>query len=724
MYRSATRELSKSYDDFAPLRGITPAVFSRFFSGGENVAMRGVRYCFALLLLTLSIPAASAAQSTITLGESAAALVGPWSFHTGDNPQWADPTFDDSSWGTVSLRPKPIYIPAYRGASYQTTLYFVPGWTAQGYPGYSGYAWYRLKFTVDRQHEDPRDVGQRLAVSVPPEFDDAYQIYVDGRLTGELGKFTPKGITWYLGRPRVFTLDRDVPSGTTVSLAIRVWMSPGSLTSQRLSGGLHEPPIFGHARQVAMVPLLYWQDIVHGEVSAYLEIAVQLLAILVVFSLFWLDHGELAYLWLGLSCMTSLAYILLALVQTHTVWLAGDSRAWFLFSILPPLQGALWLLFWGCWFRLGRTGYMAWLYGFAGVALTLLAVAQVVQQSSPYGGIAPLPGAPWLMPVTHALALVPGVLLILIAVLGIRNSGFEGWLSLPAVILLALLLIGGIWNRNLSVFGIDLPFARLVTFTCLAIITVLMVRRFLHAQRQREQWKLEMEQARQVQQMLVPATPPETPGFSVESVYLPAQQVGGDFFQISPGEDGSLLVVVGDVSGKGLKAAMTVSAIVGGLKQIDTREPAEVLTALNRQLVYELNGGFVTCCAALVGPGDRLKLANAGHLSPYCNGNEFNVDADLPLGIDPGNCYEQVEYELSAGDRLVFISDGVVEARDARGELYGFARTEQLSSEPATIIADTVRNFGQEDDITVVSITRIVAAASAMGGQVVELTAE
>ena len=278
--------------------------------------------------------------------------------------------------------------------------------------------------------------------------------------------------------------------------------------------------------------------------------------------------------------------------------------------------------------------------------------------------------------------------------------------------LTALVLIGGIGDRGLPVFGIEIPFPRIASFTSLAIIAVLMVRRFLHTQRQREQWKLEMEQARQVQQILVPATPPATPGFSVESVYVPAQQVGGDFFQISPGDDGSLLVVVGDVSGKGLKAAMTVSAIVGGLRQIATREPAEVLTALNRQLVDELDGGFVTCCAALIGPGDRLTLANAGHLSPYCNGKELTVDADLPLGIDPAGRYEQAAYEFAPGNRLILISDGVVEARNPRGELYGFERTEQLSSQPAVIIADTVREFGQEDDITVVSITRAITPSN------------
>jgi len=670
--------------------------------------MCSVRSIFATILLALAFAASASApaQSTVTLGESIAPLVGPWKFHTGDNPQWANPSFDDSTWGTISLIPRLQNIAAYRGASYKAAIYFAPGWTMQGYPGYSGYAWYRLRVTVNREHEDVRNAGKPLAIAIPPEFDDAYQVYVDGRLAGEFGRFTPRGVTWYLSQMHAFTLDRAIPPGATLTIAIRVWMSPATLLSQRQAGGLHVPPLLGHVRNVDLVTHSYWQDVGHREASAYLEIGIQLLAILVVFGLYWLDHGELAYLWLGLSCTSSLTYLLLALVQTHTLWLSGDSRVWFLFSIVPPVQAGLWLLFWAYWFRLGRRGYMAWLYGFAGAALTLLAVAMVMQQSSPYGGIAPLPGAAWLIPVTHALAVVPGVLLVVIAFLGIRKTGFEGWLALPALCLLAFLLFGGIWNRSLSIFGFDLPFARMVTFTALAIITLLMLRRFLRGQRQREQWKLEMEQARQVQQLLVPATPSVTPGFSVESVYLPAQQVGGDFYQISPCDDGSLLVVVGDVSGKGLKAAMTVSAIVGGLKQIATRDPSQVLAALNRQLVDELSGGFVTCCAALISSGHKLTIANAGHLSPYRNGQELAVEAGLPLGLVAGSRYEEAEHEFADGDRLTFISDGVVEAQNAHKELFGFARTQQISTQPAAAIAETVKQFGQEDDITVVAITR------------------
>ena len=102
-------------------------------------------------------------------------------------------------------------------------------------------------------------------------------------------------------------------------------------------------------------------------------------------------------------------------------------------------------------------------------------------------------------------------------------------------------------------------------FFLLAMLAIL-INRFARTRREEQRIVGELEAARGMQSLLVPATPPVTPGFEVESIYLPASEVGGDFFQILPGNDGSLLIVVGDVSGKGLKAAMTVSTIVGALR--------------------------------------------------------------------------------------------------------------------------------------------------------------
>ena len=97
-------------------------------------------------------------------------------------------------------------------------------------------------------------------------------------------------------------------------------------------------------------------------------------------------------------------------------------------------------------------------------------------------------------------------------------------------------------------------------------------------------------------------------------------------------------------------------------------------------------------------------IANAGHLSPYRDGREMELAADLPLGVIPDIQYEQATFQLKVGDRLIFLSDGVVEAANAQGELFGFERTQQVSNESARYIAQTAKHFGQTDDITVVSL--------------------
>jgi serine phosphatase RsbU (regulator of sigma subunit) len=182
--------------------------------------------------------------------------------------------------------------------------------------------------------------------------------------------------------------------------------------------------------------------------------------------------------------------------------------------------------------------------------------------------------------------------------------------------------------------------------------------------------------------------------------------VGADFFQVHPGDDCSLLIVVGDVSGKGLKAAMTVSAIVGALRGCTARTPAEVLVYLNRALYGQVSG-FFTCCAALIESGGRVKIANAGHLPPYLNCEELTVPHGLPLGVAVENTDAEDTWHLGASDRLAFVSDGVVEARDPSGELYGFERTREISEQPAETIARTAQLFGQEDDINVLTVVRL-----------------
>jgi serine phosphatase RsbU (regulator of sigma subunit) len=138
-----------------------------------------------------------------------------------------------------------------------------------------------------------------------------------------------------------------------------------------------------------------------------------------------------------------------------------------------------------------------------------------------------------------------------------------------------------------------------------------------------------------------------------------------------------------------------------------------MLTRLNECLAGRTDGGFVTCVCALITPDGLLTLANAGHLSPYRNGVEVACEPGLPLGIVRNADYGEVSLQLGAGDTLTFISDGVVEARSAQGELFGFERTLQISGLSARRIAEAAAQFGQEDDITVLSISYPAAVAMA-----------
>jgi serine phosphatase RsbU (regulator of sigma subunit) len=197
----------------------------------------------------------------------------------------------------------------------------------------------------------------------------------------------------------------------------------------------------------------------------------------------------------------------------------------------------------------------------------------------------------------------------------------------------------------------------------------------------------------------------QTPGFEVDSVYTPDAEVGGDFFYVQPAADGGLLVVIGDVAGKGLKAAMNVSLLMGALRSCAGQNPAKILETLNRVL----SGGesFTTCQAVWLGADGDLVLANAGHLPPYLNSQEVNLPGSMPLGILPDVSYEEVRLYLHPGDRLLLLSDGVVEARQPSGELFGFDRVHNLSNQSAFYIADAAKSFGQQDDITVVTVRRL-----------------
>lgn len=236
-------------------------------------------------------------------------------------------------------------------------------------------------------------------------------------------------------------------------------------------------------------------------------------------------------------------------------------------------------------------------------------------------------------------------------------------------------------------------------------------RRHIRAHTEMAVYESELEAAQQVQQMIVPASGDIFPGFHVDSVYKPAQQVGGDFFQLLPDGAGGLLFVIGDVAGKGLPAAMLVSMLVGSVRTAaeTTSAPLDILRVLQDRLIASTCGSFSTALTAHITGDGQVEIANAGHLSPYLDGKEISLPGALPLGIATSDKYQPLTFTLLPGSRLTFLTDGVVEAGSDAGALFGFDRAQAISTQPATAIAEAAVKFGQSDDITVVTIERLAS---------------
>jgi len=265
-------------------------------------------------------------------------------------------------------------------------------------------------------------------------------------------------------------------------------------------------------------------------------------------------------------------------------------------------------------------------------------------------------------------------------------------------------------HHRLAFDGVAVVISIVLGYTGFVVVSVSESRRRLRLQLDKAALDTELAAAHEIQRLMVPEELPPTPGYAIESIYRPAAQVGGDFFQVIPLGGGQTLVVIGDVSGKGLSAAMIVSMLIGMLHTISriSQDPAQILAELNSRLFERKHGGFVTCLAVRLDPSGRVVLANAGHLPPWLNGAEIEFAGSLPLSIAASAAPEQVTLEMRSGDRLTLITDGVVEARDAQGALFGFERTQALMCQEASslALAEAAIDHGQDDDLTVISIVR------------------
>jgi serine phosphatase RsbU (regulator of sigma subunit) len=267
-------------------------------------------------------------------------------------------------------------------------------------------------------------------------------------------------------------------------------------------------------------------------------------------------------------------------------------------------------------------------------------------------------------------------------------------------------------------FGMQLPLALLAEIAALFCFSFVLMRHFRASQRRQQAMIHDVKQAQEVQQVLIPEKLPQVPGLAIESEYRPASEVGGDFFQIIPhASDGSALIVAGDVTGKGLQAGMLVALIVGTIRTVIEKsfEPLDLLEALNRRLC-ERGNAHATCLALRISADGAVTLANAGHMPPYLNGKELPMQGAVPLGMLSSADFASMRFQLAPNDRLMLLSDGVAEAQDEQGRLFGFDRIQSLLSHPvsAAEIASAAQKFGQHDDISILSITRTAVLEEAL----------
>jgi len=281
----------------------------------------------------------------------------------------------------------------------------------------------------------------------------------------------------------------------------------------------------------------------------------------------------------------------------------------------------------------------------------------------------------------------------LICVRWTLSPTFEAVTHLPRVI-----EIGG-WRWSIN------PASMILLATATLVIYV---RDLTEDRREKQRLSAELAAGRAVQHVLIPDQQLSIPGFRIESVYKPAGEVGGDFFQILPLKHGGVLLAIGDVSGKGMPAALLVSLIVGAFQTLAdiTTSPARILTELNLRLQGRSSGGFTTCLILRADVDGTLTIANAGHIPPYLAGKEIVLEDGFPLGITPDASYKECSFQLPTELQLTLVTDGIAEARDKSGALYGFERTANLTMLSAEDIAQAAYAFGQNDDITVLTIMR------------------
>ena len=657
----------------------------------------------------------------VTLGQSAVSLYGPWKFTTGDSPVdpktgqplWAEPAFNDAGWESVDLKSETGAEDPLSGITG-----YVPGWSVHGHPGYWGYAWYRIRVSVAAPS------GQDLALAGPSNIDDVYQVFANGSFIGQFGKFNGKTPTAYYTQPMRFDLPHSAAepfhstSSTNLVIAYRVFMLPSTLKEVSDVGGFHDAPILGDTATVNAGYTMNWLELVRGYALSATQVPLFAVGAIMAFTMILFDRSDKVYLWIGWLFLLQTASSALSITCSWTQLISITTGQIWNDGFLTSIIFCGWAMVWWVWFGRQKPSWTP----LAIASLGLLLFVTIVIGQEMIIDLVPHAVAGVFLSASVLVRLLFLALQLVIVIRGIRRQGLESWLVLPAVLFwglnayaveLTLLHVPVRW----SVFGLSIRISQVSNLLLLVVIGILLLRRLLTSIHTQRQMALDVKQAQEVQQMILPEARTTLPGLIVESEYRPAREVGGDFFQIIPNEiDNSLFIVAGDVTGKGLQAGMLVALLVGAIRTAASHntDPRYVLGQLNDRLLGR-NNAQATCLALRIDADGGVTIANAGHMAPYLNGELVHIEGALPLGMVVAPEFSQMRFKLNENDKLMLISDGVVEAMDENGRLYGFERVHQLLQTPITAaqIAHSAQQYGQEDDISVISVTRTAVFATA-----------
>ena len=392
-----------------------------------------------------------------------------------------------------------------------------------------------------------------LALAGPSDVDDIYQAFDDGALVGAFGDFSGSTPSIYTTRPVMFPLPAESGAGnSTRVLAFRVWMEPYTLTQLDDVGGFHNPPLIGEAGAVTAMHQVKWDELYRGYAGSLIVAVVFTLLGMVAISLLLFDRSDPVYVWIGALLLLAAANNAINTLSTWTEWIPYVITAPIRLAVLAPLIFAGWVMVWRVWFRLHRPSWVPWVLA---VQLVLLMISSSLGQNLFFVIVS--------APVSHAFHLVSLAVRLTMAALllatifqAIRDQGLEGWLALPAIVLAGV----SVFSAELSFlriipnwfpFGVQLTIRQLTDLLLVATLSVLLLRRLAISMKRQRQMALDVKQAQEVQQVILPQPRTVLPGLEIESEYRPALEVGGDFFQIIPHpSDGSLLIVVGDVAGQ------------------------------------------------------------------------------------------------------------------------------------------------------------------------------